>query len=120
MLNEPAETKEEKRMRQNMREMMRKAGGILTIIGGTIIVVGLIIATGGPWALIPELTAPPPAVVVGVLIAVAVVAVIGGIYALRGRRWGLALAGACCAAFPLTPVGILASIFISITKREFE
>ena len=103
-----------------MRERMRKAGGILTIVGGIIIVAGLFIATGGPWALFPEPTAPPPAVVVAVLIAVGVVAVIGGISALRGKRWGLALAGACCAAFPRTPVGILAIIFISITKREFE
>jgi hypothetical protein len=40
MLNEPTETKEEKRM--------RKAGGILTIIGGIIIIAGLFIFTGGP------------------------------------------------------------------------
>ena len=102
-----------------MRKRMRKAGGILTIIGGIIIVAGGIIATDVPWALIPQ-PAAPPAGVVGGLIALGVVAVIGGIYALRGRMWGLALAGAICSAFLAAPVGVLAIIFISITKREFE
>ena len=97
----------------------RKAGGILTIIGGIIIVVGVFIATGGPWALIP-VPAGPPAGAVGGFIAVAVVAIIGGIYARRGRMWGLALAGAICAMFPAVPLGVLAIIFISIAKREFE
>ena len=118
MLNEPTETKEEKKMRKRMR----KAGGILTIIGGIIIVAGVFIATGGPWALIPGPEAPPAGVVAG-LIALGVVALIGGIHALRRRRWGLALAGAICAALPGMPLGlpgIAAIVFISLTKEEFE
>ena len=107
-----------------MRERMRKAGGILTIVGGIIIVAGSFIATGGPWALIPGALMPgpeaPPAGVVGGLIALGVVALIGGICALRGRMWGLALAGAICATFPAAPAGVLAIIFISLAKREFE
>ena len=97
---------------------MRKAGGILTIIGGIIMVAGGTFATGIPWALIPPATAP--AGVVGGFIALGVFTLIGGIYALRRRRWGLALAGAICATFPAAPVGVPAIIFISITKREFE
>ena len=63
---------------------MRKAAGILTIIGGIIgIVAGGIFATGGAWALIPALAG-----VGGGFIALGVVALIGGIYALRGRMWG--------------------------------
>ena len=102
-----------------MKIGMRKAGGILTIIGGGILIAGAIIATDGrPWALIPGPEAPP-AGVVGWLIAAGVVAIIGGIYALRVRMWGLALAGAIC-TFPVVPVGVLAIIFISIAKREFK
>jgi len=110
MLNEPTETKEEKRM--------RKAGGILTIVGGIIMVAGGTLVTGVPWALIPPATAP--AGVVGGFIALGVFTLIGGIYALRGRMWGLALAGAICATFPAAPAGVLAIIFISLAKREFE
>jgi hypothetical protein len=123
MLNKPTETREEKRMRQNIRNRMRKAGGILTIIGGIIIVAGGIMAAGVPWALMPELSAAlaeAPAGVGAGFIAPGVVALIGGIYALRRRRWGLALAGAICAAFLTGPVGPLAIVFISLTKREFE
>lgn len=114
MLNEPTETKEEKRMRKGMR----KAGGILTIVGGIIMLVGGTFAAGIPLALIPLSTAP--AGVAGGFIALGVFTLIGGIYAIRGRKWGLALAGAICAAFPAAPAGALAIVFISITKREFE
>ena len=98
---------------------MRRAGGILTIVCGIIMVVGGTFAAGVPFALIPQMAEAPAGVGAG-FIALGVVALIGGIYALRGRRWGLALAGAICAAFPAGPVGVLAIIFISIAKREFE
>ena len=48
--------------------------------------------------------------------------IVGGIFALRRRVWGLALAGAICAF--LVPagfiLGILAIIFVAMGKREFE
>lgn len=106
-----------------MRNIMRKAGGILTIISGSIMVVGGILASGVPWALIPEISAAlaeAPTGVGGGFIAIGVVALVGGVYALRRRIWGLALAGAICAAFPAMPLGVLAIIFISIAKREFD
>ena len=95
---------------------MRKAAGILTIIGGIIgIVVGGIVVTGGAWAVIPMMEG-----IGGGLIALGIVGIIGGIYALRGRVWGLALAGAICALFPTVGLGVLGIVFVSITKREFE
>ncbi len=45
---------------------------------------------------------------------------IGGIYALQRKKWGLALAGSIVAIFGLTLFGILATIFTAISKDEFE
>lgn len=60
------------------------------------------------------------------LIAIAVVAIvfgiialIGGINAIKRRRWGLALAGAILATPIMPPLGVLSIIFVSMGKREF-
>jgi hypothetical protein len=59
-------------------------------------------------------------IVVGVpLFALGIVAIVGGISALRRRSFGLSLAGAIC-ALPLVPLGILAVIFVSLSNKEFE
>jgi len=57
-----------------------------------------------------------------ILLALGIVAIIGGIYALKRRKWGLALAGAICALLipPPFALGILAIIFVAMGKREFE
>ena len=52
-------------------------------------------------------------------IGVGTVAIIGGIFALKRRVWGLALAGAILAIFCMTPLGILAVIFLVLGRREF-
>jgi len=45
---------------------------------------------------------------------------IGGIYAVQRRKWGLALAGSIAAIFGSTPLGIAAAIFTALAKDEFE
>jgi len=52
---------------------------------------------------------------------VGIVAIVGGIFAIRRRLWGLALAGAICALFPphIAVLGILAIIFVSLARGEF-
>jgi hypothetical protein len=47
-----------------------------------------------------------------------IVAIVGGISALRRKRFGLSLAGAIC-ALPSIILGILAVVFIAVGKREF-
>ena len=54
------------------------------------------------------------------LLAINVVAIIGGIYALQRRHWGMSLAGAICAVFPSQLMGILAIVFISLSRKEFK
>jgi lysylphosphatidylglycerol synthetase-like protein (DUF2156 family) len=105
--------------------------GILCIIAG---VLGIVIGTvaGAMEALItvlpitPEILARFLWIFSAAPIVLGIVAIIGGIYALLRRRWGLALAGCICSllcVLPLLPaiiLGILAIIFVSIGKREFE
>ena len=54
-------------------------------------------------------------VCVGVL---GILAVVGGIFAIRRKRFGLSLAGAIC-ALPLYALGVPAVIFICLSKKEF-
>ena len=54
------------------------------------------------------------------LIIINTMAIIGGIYALKRRGWALSLAGAICAILPAQILGIIAIVFIAISKREFD
>jgi len=88
------------------------AGAIATIAGIVIAVVGSIgWFFGIPW--ISAIGAP--------LIILGIIAIVGGSCALRRRVWGLALVGSICALLPPgTLLGILAIIFVSLGKGEFE
>jgi hypothetical protein len=95
--------------------------GILCIIGGVINVIwGLVFAVLGgmafAWIGMGWLGAiGVPAIILGII------AIVGGSYALKRRIWGLALAGAICAIVgPAGLLGILAIIFVSMGKGEFE
>jgi len=64
------------------------------------------------------------ALIIGiVLIVFGIIALVGGVHAIRRRRWGLALAGGIL-SFPFIPfgaiLGLLAIIFVSLGKGEFE
>lgn len=110
--------------------------GILSIVSGVVGLVsvfGLIIAisiTGGFY--IPGTEQIPgfiPSLLTGIAIPLALLSIlslVGGIYALQRRKWGLALAGSISAIFasiPLLgglPVGITATILTALSKNEFE
>lgn len=95
-------------------------GGILAIIAGALqVIFGIVIAAlgsigwffGMPW--FSAIGAP--------LIVFGIIAIVGGIYALRREVWGLALAGSICALIdPLFILGVLAIIFVSLGKGEFK
>ena len=68
-----------------------------------------------------------PAVILAIFSAVAIplaiagiLAIIGGIYTLQRKMWGLALTGSIAAFFPSRLLGIAAIIFTAISKNEFE
>ena len=110
--------------------------GILDIVSGAvglIAVLGLVIAigvTGGFY--IPGTEQIPkfvPSLLTGITVPLAILSIlslIGGIYALQRKKWGLSLAGSVSAIFtsiPLLgglPVGITATVLTALSKDEFE
>lgn len=96
--------------------------GILNIIIGIIILIMLLI-----FAIIPAIVHINigqveagmlvflilPGLIIGML------AVAGGIFAIRRKRWGWALAGSIAAAINPLPLGIIAVILVVLSKKEF-
>ena len=113
------------------------AGGILTIIVGVFeLISGGILAAffavGAPMFEFPgyfprfgsggvfglSLTI---SIIIGATLAVlGIVAIVGGTSAIRRGSFGFSLAGAICALLPINVLGILAVIFVSLAKGEFE
>ncbi|MBA7715374.1 hypothetical protein ES703_124415 [subsurface metagenome] len=82
--------------------------GVLDIVGG---VIGILI---GGVVLADDIGIGIP------MCVVAIFAIIGGIFAIRRRIWGLALAGSICALLTTGILGTLAIIFVAMGKGEFE
>ena len=102
----------------NQRSRLLTAGGILSMVAGIFqIYRGLSIAVNLDYWLVTDQNW---LVIIGGCFGVlGVVAVVGGIYAIRRKKFGLSLAGAVC-ALPLYILGIPAVILVSTSKREFE
>jgi len=115
------------------------AGGVLSIIAGALQVIGGLVLVGlmvgglmwGGGHLPPQIPWMPgewygtyilPLLgIVGVpVLALGIVAIVGGVFALRRKSFGMALAGAICALFPIVILGILAIIFVAVSRKEFE
>jgi hypothetical protein len=52
-------------------------------------------------------------------LAIGILSLLGGIYALKRKNWGLALAGSIASFFGSSVLGILAIIFIAMSRDEF-
>ncbi|MCL2150076.1 MAG: hypothetical protein FWH51_04000 [Dehalococcoidia bacterium] len=55
-----------------------------------------------------------------VIIIPCIVSVVGGICSLKRKRWGWALAGSICSVLASNVLGIVAIIFIVMSKKEFD
>ena len=55
------------------------------------------------------------------LVIICIVAIVGGVFALQRRVWGLALAGAICALLTVWgwPLGVAAIVLVVLSKHEF-
>jgi hypothetical protein len=59
-------------------------------------------------------------IVMGGMTLLGALGVVGGIFAIRGKNWGLALAGAIAGTITFFPVGVPAIVFVALGKGEFE
>lgn len=104
------------------------AAGILQIVTGGLNLIGVLLTCGISLAGKPHISSTsmwPPILQVLIILIVSIwgiVAIIGGLYALKRKRWGLALAGSIVSFLnPWTwELGIVAIILIAISKNEFE
>ena len=110
--------------------------GILNIITGIInlfgmfVVIGLLTAFGGGILSIIRIADMMPiwlsGMVHGVLIITAILLavlsslpLIGGVYAIQRKAWSLALTGSVVAILSIPPLGIVATVLVSLSKNEF-
>jgi len=106
------------------KSWMPVTAGVLSIIAGVSgVAAGAVVATigsiiGGFFGMLWPSILGVPSIILGII------AVAGGICALRRIVWGLALAGSVCAVvsgfFVMKVLGILAIIFVSLGKGEFR
>jgi hypothetical protein len=121
------------RMQNNAR-----VGGILSIVAGglgclsalMLILFAVLIGVffnSEPFVRDPELADFPFYVftimyvvpgVIGLLLSA--LAIAGGVYALKKKNWGFALAGAIAGVLAFFPCGVVAVIFTSLGKAEFN
>ena len=117
-----------------------RTGGILTIISSVFSL--FIVLMGAVYIILPQaLNASdlsayntndlPPEVLLGMFtfigagiaifgLVTGLLTVIGGIFALQKKHWGLALTGAICAAMIIFPIGIAATVLVSMARPEFS
>lgn len=55
-----------------------------------------------------------------ILIILGVLAIVGGVYALQRKNFGLSLTGAIAALLPFNLLGLAAVILMALSRREFE
>ena len=73
-----------------------------------------------PASSLPINTVALVSIVMVPLIAMAALALMGGIFALQRKRWSLALAGSIVAILPFSLLGLAATILVALSKNEFE
>ena len=108
------------------RTWMPTTAGILTIIAGALqIIGGLALTLILPYFIVASGSDVFKSAIIGIgalgipIIVLGIIAIVGGIYAIKRRLWGLALVGAIIALAPSSILGILAIIFVAISKKEF-
>jgi len=104
---------------------MPMAAGILDIVSGSFGLIGVCGLTigGGVMRMIPDMPRFLPPLFMGLAIPLAIVgilAIVGGIYAMQRKNWGMALAGSIAAFFPSWVLGVTAIVFTALSKNEFE
>ncbi len=75
----------------------------------------------GTFPQMPHMFFPGMGIALGVaLLVIGVLAIVGGVYALRLKVWGLALAGSIGAVITGPVIGLLALIFTVLGREDFR
>ncbi len=110
---------------------MPLVAGILSIVAGGLSLIGGIIAilAASVFMVAPYSGLGQEAIGIVFFLAVLIpfliicaVAIIGGIYAIKRRNWGLALAGAICSILTSWAwmLGVAAVVLVALSKKEFN
>jgi hypothetical protein len=109
--------------------------GILDIVGGAIGMVGglYVVALTSLFRVIHQYVQLDPNIVTRVeqiiqsinalpfvVVFIGIIAIIGGVYALQRRIWGLALAGAICSCMVFPFFGLPSIIITALARDEFN
>jgi len=120
---------------QQPPQWMPTAGGVLCIVAGVLGLVGNIfwLVFGGIFGstimrdLFPSSAWQGwgwPLIIIGIFslfsILINIMAIVGGIFAIQRKHWGWALAGGICAVIASRIMGIVALVFIAISRKEFK
>jgi len=112
-----------------------KAAGVLAIVSGVLAVsqwvaVAVLEVLALGWLPMGTLSGLGAVVAAAFTIAIAagIVAIVGGVFALKRRRWRMALAGSICAIFSVVflpilvnvPLAIAATVLVVLGRGEFE
>ena len=75
----------------------------------------------GTFPQMPHIFFPGMGIALGIaLLVIGVLAIVGGVYALRLKAWGLALAGSIGAVITGPVIGLLALIFTVLGREDFQ
>ena len=104
---------------------MPTTAGILDIIAGScgLIASLVFVSLGGIMRFVPDVPTflfPIFTALAIPIAAIGILAIVGGIYALRRKVWGLALAGSIAAFFPSWILGLTAIVLTALSKNEFD
>ena len=110
--------------------------GILNIIAGALrliyfffMIVAVVAVGSSPfmWDSVPGMYPMTVGTVQTILVLIAVYSfvtgvlpLVGGIFALRRKKWGLALAGAIVAIIGLSVLGVASTVITALCREEFE
>ena len=110
-----------------------KTAGILAIVAGALgvtewVAVAVLEVRALGWLPVGGRLGGIIVAVFAVVMASAILAIVGGVFALRRERWRLALAGSICALFSLifvpvllnVPLAIAAIVLVILGRGEFE
>ena len=112
---------------------MTTAGGVVDIVAGILGFIGSLFLAflgvvvreamlDGGFNRYPRLENAPAGffwVLALLVFVLSIMALIGGILAVQRKAWGVTLAGSICAIFQSGILGIIATVFIALSKKDF-